>query len=112
VALTLFVTFSLSWVAAVIGLLSRSVEAVQQFAMVRVIPALASSAFVPTSSMPAWLQVVAANQPITQAVDAARGLLLGQPVGDHLALAVLWLGGILAAAFVAASFLFSLRARA
>jgi len=87
------------------------VEAVQQFAMVLVLPVLASSAFVPTSSMLGWLQVVAANQPITQAVDAVRTLLLGEPVGDHLELTLVWFGAILAAAFATASWLFARRAR-
>jgi ABC-type polysaccharide/polyol phosphate export permease len=109
IALTLFVTFSLSWVAAVIGLLGKSVEAVQQFVMVLIIPIFASSAFVPTSTMPGWVQAVAVNQPMTQAIDAVRAELLGLPVGPHFALAVAWFGAILVAAFAAASYLFSRR---
>ena len=35
------------------------------------------SAFVPVNSMPGWLQVFAAHQPVTVVVNAARGLMLG-----------------------------------
>ena len=110
IGVTLLVTFSLSWVAAVLGLVAKSVEAVQQIAMVLIIPIFASSAFVPTSTMPGWVQVVAVNQPMTQAIDAVRAELLGLPVDDHLGLAVAWFGAILVAAFAAAGYLFSRRA--
>jgi ABC-2 type transport system permease protein len=110
IGLTLLVTCSLSWVAALLGLLSKSVEAAQQFALVLIIPVLASSAFVPASTMPGWLQAVVANQPMSQAIDAVRALLLGMPTGSHLGLAVVWFAGILTAAFTAAGYLFNRRA--
>jgi ABC-2 type transport system permease protein len=109
ISLTLLVTFALSWVAAVIGLLGRSVEAVQQLAMLMILPIFASNAFVPVTSMPGWVQEVAANAPLTQAIDAVRALLLGTPVGSHLVLAVAWFGGIVAVAFVAATTLVNRR---
>jgi hypothetical protein len=31
--------------------------------------------------MPGWLQVFANHQPVTVTVDAARNLVLGQPIG-------------------------------
>jgi hypothetical protein len=34
--------------------------------------------------MPGWLQAFADRQPITQVVDAVRGLLLDQPVVPHV----------------------------
>jgi hypothetical protein len=37
----------------------------------------ASSVFVPTQTMPAWLRAFAENQPITVTVNALRGLMLG-----------------------------------
>jgi hypothetical protein len=47
--------------------------------------------------MPGWLQAFAANQPLTVATNALRGLLLGpavlhpgQTVGGQVALALLW----------------------
>jgi ABC-2 type transport system permease protein len=40
----------------------------------------ASSAYVPISGLPGWLQTFANLNPLTHAVDAARGLALAQPV--------------------------------
>jgi ABC-type multidrug transport system permease subunit len=34
--------------------------------------------------MPSGLEWFAANQPISQAIDAVRALLLGEPVGNHV----------------------------
>jgi ABC-2 type transport system permease protein len=49
----------------------------------------ASSAFVPVAVLPGWLQAVAAVNPLTPAVEAARRLTLDQPVGGTVAAAVL-----------------------
>lgn len=40
----------------------------------------ASSAFVPISALPEWMQVVARVNPVTYGVDAVRALMLGQDV--------------------------------
>ena len=37
----------------------------------------ASSAFVPVTTMPGWLQAFAKNQPVSQVIDATRQLMLG-----------------------------------
>jgi ABC-2 type transport system permease protein len=110
IGLTLLVTFALSWVSAVIGLLGRSVEVVQQLGLVLFLPILASGAFVPTSTFPGPLRLFAEVQPFTQAIDAVRALLLRQDPGDHVWLAVLWFVGIAALAFALASWLFKRRA--
>jgi oleandomycin transport system permease protein len=56
-----------------------------------------SSVFVPTPTMPGWLQPFAANQPVTVATNALRGLILGQgalppgrTVAGQVALALVW----------------------
>jgi ABC-2 type transport system permease protein len=105
IGVTLLATFCLSWISAAIGLLGDSVEAVQQFSMVLILPIFLSSAFVPTQTMPGWLRVVADNQPMTQAVDAVRALLLGQPVGHYLWSSLLWFAAIFAVAFPLANLL-------
>jgi ABC-2 type transport system permease protein len=107
--MTLLATFTLSWVAAVIGLIGKSVEVVQQIAAVVVIPVFLSNALVPTATMPAWLRVIAANQPLSQAIDCVRAFLAGRPPGDHLALAFAELGGIIVLAFIAETVLFRRR---
>ena len=82
----LLATFTLSWIAAVIRLLGTSVEVTQQVAALVIIPVFLSNALVPTGTMPAWLRVIAANQPLSQAIDCIRALLAGTPLGDHLGL--------------------------
>jgi ABC-2 type transport system ATP-binding protein len=57
--------------------------------------AFASSAFVRTDGMTGSLQAFANRQPITQVVDAVRGLLLDQPVESHVWQAFAWCVGIL-----------------
>jgi len=109
IGLTLLVTFALSWVSALLGLLGNSVEAVQQFGIILIVPIFASSAFVPTQTMPSWLRVFADNQPMTQAIDAVRALLLGQPVGDHVRLTLIWFIGIVLVVFPIADWLFKRR---
>jgi ABC transporter DrrB family efflux protein len=87
-----------SWVMALLGLLVRSAEAVQAAVYMVVFPlAFTSSVFVPTQTMPAWLQPFAANQPVTVATNALRGLILGQgalppgrTVTGQVVLALLW----------------------
>jgi len=37
----------------------------------------ASSAFVPVSDMPGWLQAFALHQPVTQVINASRSLMVG-----------------------------------
>ena len=81
---------------AAIGLLVRNVEAVQPASFVWLFPlTFASSAFVPTSSMPGWLRAFADRQPITQVVDSVRGFLLDEPVGSTGWQALAWCLGIL-----------------
>ncbi len=106
VGVILLVTFALSWLAALIGLLGRSVEVAQQLAAIVVIPVFLSSALVPAATMPSWLRVVTANQPVSQAIDSLRSLLSGQPPGSHLWLAIVEFAGVIAVAATVASALF------
>src|SRR3990167_338999 len=63
----LLFTFAMSWLSAIMGLLAKSVEAVQWISFVFIFPiTFASSAFVPTQGMPTVLRVFAENQPVTQ----------------------------------------------
>ncbi|HTZ92905.1 MAG TPA: ABC transporter permease [Streptosporangiaceae bacterium] len=112
VAVFLLVTLALSMVAALIGLLGKSVEVAQQFAAIIVIPIFFSSAFVPAATMPSWLRVVTANQPITQAVDTLRAVLENEAAGSHLWLTLSEFGGIVVAAFTLATVLFRRTANA
>ncbi|RKH75334.1 ABC transporter permease, partial [Corallococcus praedator] len=62
VGLLLLFTLAFSWLSAIIGLLVKSVEAVQWFGFVLIFPlTFASAAFVPTDTMPKYLRIFAEN---------------------------------------------------
>lgn len=94
----LFLTsFAFSWIGVVIALSMKTVEAVQSAGFIWLFPlTFASSAFVPTDSMPSWLQGFAVNQPFTVVVNAVRALFLAQPVGNLVWLSLAWMIGITA----------------
>jgi ABC transporter DrrB family efflux protein len=92
----LLVSFAFSWISATIGLSVRSVEAAQSAGFIWLFPlTFASSAFVPTSSMPEWLQTFADHQPVTIVINAIRAWLAGQPAGAAGWQALAWCVGIL-----------------
>jgi ABC-2 type transport system permease protein/oleandomycin transport system permease protein len=96
VALLLLTSFAFSWISATIGLLVRSVEAAQSAGFIWLFPlTFASSAFVPTQSMPGWLRAFAEHQPVSLIVNAVRGLLLNQPNVTIIWQAIAWCVGIL-----------------
>lgn len=76
--LVLFYAYAVSWGFAIIGLSASNAEAAQLAAFPILFPlTFASSAFVPVSSMPGWLQAFAVHQPVSQIADATRYLLIG-----------------------------------
>ena len=94
--LLLLFTLAFSWLAAIIGVLAKSVEGVQWLTFVLIFPlTFASSTFVPADSMVGWLQIFAENQPITHIVEAVRSLMIGTPMGNHGFWAVVWCLGVL-----------------
>jgi len=103
VGITLLFAYALSWVMAAIGLAVKSPEAAQSAVFIPVFPLVfASSVFLPTATMPAWLRAFADHQPITVTANALRGLILGnealpagQTVGAQVLLAAAWALGIL-----------------
>lgn len=96
VALMLLCGFAFSWLGVLMGLFATNGENVQAIGFIAVFPlTFASSAFVPTSSMPTVLRVFAENQPVTLIVNATRALLLDQPFGADGWKALIWLVGIL-----------------
>jgi ABC-2 type transport system permease protein/oleandomycin transport system permease protein len=96
VGLLLLTSFAFSWISATIGLLVSTVEAAQSAGFIWLFPlTFASSAFVPTQSMPSWLQTFANHQPVTLIVNAVRGLLLNQPNASTIWQAIAWCVGIL-----------------
>ena len=89
--LVLLFAFALSWAVATIGLGAPNGEAAQAAIFPLLFPlTFASSAFVDTSFMPGWLQAFANHQPVTVTVNAARDLVLGQPVGWGVVASIGW----------------------
>jgi ABC transporter DrrB family efflux protein len=103
-AVALAFGYACSWLMAYLGLTIRNSEAIQAAIYMVVFPmTLTSSVFLPTQTMPGWLQTFAEHQPITVIANALRGLTLGQgalPTGHTVTgetlLALTWTAGILA----------------
>jgi ABC transporter DrrB family efflux protein len=88
---------TMCWPMAFIGITSRTTESVNTLGFMIILPlTFASSAFVPTSTMPGWLETFANVNPVTQVIDAARGLMLGGPVAVPLLKSVVWMAAIVA----------------
>jgi ABC-2 type transport system permease protein len=74
-ALVLFFAYSLSWVAACVGLNSKSPESAASFGFIVLFPlAFVSNAMVPTQHMPGWLQAAADWNPVSAVTAGARQL--------------------------------------
>ena len=96
-AVLLYFTFALAWIFSYIGLAMRNAEAAQAAAFPLVAPLVfASSAFVPLSSQPGWLQVFSAHQPVTLTVNAIRALCIGGPTLTPLVQSLAWSTAIIA----------------
>lgn len=98
IGLLLLFAVAVSWIAAIVGMLARTVEGASGMTMPLVFIPYVSSAFVPPATMPDVLRVFAENQPVTLVIDAVRNSFLGTAVGDTGWLAVLWWVGLTAAA--------------
>ncbi len=103
-------TAAISWVAAAIGLLTKSPEAAGNATFIMMFLPYLSGAFVPISSMPAWIRGFAAHEPLSPVINSFRGLLLNAPIGNNPPIAIAWCAGIMLAAMLAASLLFRRRA--
>ncbi|MCG7381192.1 ABC transporter permease [Paenibacillus sp. ACRRY] len=95
-------TLALTWVAAIAGLSAKSVDGASAFSYPIIFLPFISSAFVPTESMPSVVRVFAENQPVTSIVEAIRALLLDQPVGNEIWVALAWCVGVLLVAYIIA----------
>ncbi|RED51753.1 ABC transporter permease [Cohnella lupini] len=92
--ISLFI-LTITWLFAAIGLVAGSPSAASGYGFILLFLPYLSSAFVPTSSMPSWLQGVAEHQPITPVIETIRGLLTGTPIHDSAWWAVGWCALIL-----------------
>jgi ABC-2 type transport system permease protein len=84
---------TVAWLATAIGLATGNpTGAASAAALFQLLPFL-SGAFVPTATMPGWLQAFAAHQPMTPIVSTLRALLTGAAPGREGWIAVAWCVG-------------------
>ncbi len=76
-------TLAFTWLFAAIGIVTGSPSAASGYGFVILFIPYLSSAYVPTSTMPSWLQGFAEHQPITPVIETIRSLLTGTPIGDN-----------------------------
>jgi ABC-2 type transport system permease protein len=88
--LIVLIAFAVSWIGVAMGMQSKTVETASNLPLILTILPLLGSGFVPTASMPGWLQWFAQYQPFTPFIETIRGLLLGTPLGWNPMLAVGW----------------------
>lgn len=98
-ALVGFFAFAISWLAVAMGMQAKSVETASNWPLLLTFLPFLGSGFVPTGSMPDWMQWFAQYQPFTPFIEAVRGLLLGAPIGWNPALAIVWCLVIAAAGY-------------
>lgn len=91
IGVMLLFSFALSWAFAYIGLSAPNSETAQLMTFPILFPlTFASSAFVPVSSMPSWLQGFASHQPVSVVVDSVRALSEGGPIASNVEQAIAW----------------------
>jgi oleandomycin transport system permease protein len=91
---------ALCWLGVWVGMLLSSPTASQGVMIAVMMPlTFGSNVFVPSSTMPGWLQTWTSISPVSKLVDVARGLMLGGPVGAPLLAAAIWMLGLAAVFF-------------
>jgi ABC-2 type transport system permease protein len=107
--LLLLYVAALSWLAAALGVIARSVESASTLSFFMLFLPYLSSAFVPPGSMPSWLQPISEHQPITPVIEAVRSLLTGTSMGPNGVRAVAWCCGLFLFSVVLATALYRRR---
>jgi ABC transporter DrrB family efflux protein len=103
-ALCIVFGFAWGWVFIVMGLMAGNAQAAQGMSLMVFPFTFVSSAYVPVSTMPGWLQPIAEHQPITPMVNSVRLLtqgdaaerVIGHTAGGQVVIALLWAAGIVA----------------
>jgi ABC-2 type transport system permease protein/oleandomycin transport system permease protein len=96
--LLLAFAYAMSWGFAAIGLAAPNSETAQVMAFPILMPLVfASTAFVPITRMPGWLQAFVRVQPVSVVVDGARSLMVGGYYHSSSSVwyALLWIVGLL-----------------
>jgi ABC-2 type transport system permease protein len=95
-ALVVAFAYAASWAFVALGLRVSDPEAAQAAAVpVVFLLVFTSAAFVPSQSMPGWLQAFGTHQPVNALVSAERALILGGPAAHDVLICLAWIAGLL-----------------
>ncbi len=98
IALILVFALSFSWLSVLVGVVAKDPEKVMLFGYTALFPiTFVSNVFVPTETLPGWLQPVVQANPVSILSDAVRGLLVGGPVATPVMQTLLWAAAIVLA---------------
>ena len=100
---------AIAWASVIVGVVARSVEAASGFSFFVLFLPYLSSGFVPPETLPAALQAVALNQPLTPVIETLRALLTGTELGSNGWRATAWCFAIIAVAMPTSATLFRRR---
>jgi ABC transporter DrrB family efflux protein len=101
--LTVLYGFAFVWVFITLGLVAGSPQAAQGLSFLVFPLSFVSSAYVPVSTMPGWMQAFANHQPMTLMCNTVRTLtggpaaqhLFGHSLSYYLVPSLLWAAGII-----------------
>jgi ABC-2 type transport system permease protein len=105
----LLFAFGVAWISVLFGQIAKSNAGASGMALIVTFAPYSSNVFAPTEMISPGLRGFVEHQPVTAVIDSVRALLLDQPVGNSVWLAVLWWGGITALAIPASARLFRRR---
>jgi ABC transporter DrrB family efflux protein len=107
--------FAFEWLFIMLGLMAGTPQAAQGLALLVFPFTFVSSAYIPVSTMPGWMQAFASHQPVTYMVDAVRSLsqgraaelLIGHSTGYLVTGSLLWALGLVVVFAPLAAFKYS-----
>jgi oleandomycin transport system permease protein len=95
IALLLVFALAFSWVSVLVGVLAKDPEHVQLFGFTALFPVtFVSNVFVPTETMPDWLQPFVNANPVSILADACRGLMVTGAEATPIVQSLAWAGAI------------------
>ena len=87
----------LCWTSVFVGMIARTPGAVQGILMLLLFPlTFTAGIFVPSDTLPSWLESATNVNPLTHLVGALRGLMLGGPAANDVIWTLGWMGFLLA----------------
>ena len=101
VVLLLFI-IAISWIAILVGVVSRRPEDTINYMFPLFLLPFVSSGFAPTENLPWAIRWFSTHQPMTPIIDSTRNLMMDWEMGNSLWLAIAWCVGISVVAFAAA----------